>query len=368
MSQIRPLAADDLDQVAALFARLLRRERKAPSGALRAYLREFYLDGPFREADIPSLVHVTPEARITGFIGVHTVPYVIDGRRARVAFCGALMTEEKDRDPLAGARLLKAFIAGPQDVSMSETASPVSQAMWEKIRGDVLPDFSLDWFRVLRPSGFLLAAGSRWLPPLRLFGGLARWTDALVGKRMDGQSIFGFRPEPAPAAVSTQSCSLQEFGDAVRAFSERQAARPDWSHGYLDHVLETAMAKPTFGDPALALVRQKSGMILGGFLYHSKPGGIARVVQLLAEPGHHGLVLDQLFAHAFARGASAVRGRSSGGILKASTRRPMFFTSVSASVIQARNAELLKRFSEGDCFINGLAGESWNRFFGGDLE
>lgn len=368
MSLVRPLAAHDLDQVATLFNRLLRHERKAPSNALRAYFREFYLDGPYREPDIPSLVHVTSDGRITGFIGVHTVPFVIDGRRVRAAFCGALMTEEKDRDPLAGARLLKAFLAGPQDVSMSETASPVSQAMWQKVRGDNLPDFSLDWFRVLRPSGFLLTAASRWLPPLRLFGGLARGADALFSRRTCGESLLGFRPEPAPAAISTQTCSRTEFGDAVRAFSERQAARPDWSHGYLDHVLETAMEKPAFGDPALALVRQKSGAILGGFLYHSKPGGIARVLQLLSEPEHYGLVLDQLFAHAFARGASAVRGRSSSGILKAATRRPMIFTSVSASVIHARDTELVKLFSEGDCFINGLAGESWNRFFGGDLD
>lgn len=55
-------------------------------------MRGFHLDGPLREADIPSLVHVNDMGRPTGFIGEHTVPFRIGSRRVRAAFCSALLS------------------------------------------------------------------------------------------------------------------------------------------------------------------------------------------------------------------------------------------------------------------------------------
>ncbi len=85
--------------------------------------------------------------------------------RVRAAICGSLMVEGRDRDPLAGARLLKAFVDGPQDLSFSETANEVSTQLWTRLRGVVLPQYSLDWVRVIRPAGFVVdLAASRVRP------------------------------------------------------------------------------------------------------------------------------------------------------------------------------------------------------------
>ncbi len=139
MSEVRPLAADDIAAVTALYYRILRKGKTTPPAALAAYFRAFYLDGPYRDPEIPALVHVNDDGRVNGFVGVHSVPYLLGERRLRAAFCGALMSEDHESDPLAGARLLKAFISGPQDVSLSETANVISETMWTKLRGKAIP-------------------------------------------------------------------------------------------------------------------------------------------------------------------------------------------------------------------------------------
>lgn len=108
MSEVRPLSVNEIEAVTALYLRVLRRSSSPPTRALVDYFRSFYLDGPFRDTDIPALVHVNDDGRVSGFVGVHCVPYLVGGSRIRAAFCGALMSEDHETDPLAGARLLKA--------------------------------------------------------------------------------------------------------------------------------------------------------------------------------------------------------------------------------------------------------------------
>lgn len=374
MSIVRPLEERDLDNVTALYNSIFLGKRAASFVAIRNYLREFYLDGPFREADIPSLVHVAKCGRVSGFIGVHSVPYLIDDgssetgvRKARAAYCGALMTEQQGRDPLAGARLLKGFLGGPQDLSLSETASTVSQAMWEKLRGEVISEQSLEWFRILRPASFAVAAGSLRLPCVSVFGPLAGFTDGLLQRRRKISGLTGFLPEPMKTNVLTEEGKLEAFADIVRQVSGEFMARPDWSNGYLEHVLDTAIDKPLFGEPVIGVVRRKNGDLIGGFMYHLRRGGIARVLQIASTATNYGLVLDQLFDDAFKRGAAGIRGRSNPSLLKAAHRRSMLFATVSASVIHAKDPKLTQLFLNGHSFMNGLAGETWNRFFGGSI-
>jgi hypothetical protein len=365
VSLVRPFAAADLSQVATLYKHTLLNQEGTPSAALRDYFRSFYLDGPFRHADMPSLVHLDDRGAVSAFIGVHTVPYLIGDRPIRAAFCGALMSREEDRDPMAGARLLKAFLAGPQDVSMSETAIAVTQAMWAKLRGSTIPGYSLDWFRILRPAGFAHALANRKLPALAALSPLSRMADRLLGRRREASTLVALLPEPAPAGLTTTDAGLDEFAALMRRTSANVTARPDWDNGYLEHVLETARHKPAYGAPVVMVVRTRSGEALGGFFYHLGAGGIGRVLQIAAMPGHGGTVLDRLFADAHERGAAGLRGRSQPWLIEASTSRQMIFATNAASVIHTRDPAIGAPFMAGDCVLNGLAGESWNGLFGG---
>lgn len=41
-----------------------------------------------------------------------------------------MMVEHPSENPLAGVRLLRSFLSGPQDVSISETANATALRMW----------------------------------------------------------------------------------------------------------------------------------------------------------------------------------------------------------------------------------------------
>lgn len=365
MSEVRPLSAEDIGAVTALYYRILRHSTAAPPAALSAYFRAFYLDGPYRDPDIPALVHVTDDGRVNGFVGVHSVPYLLGERRLRAAFCGALMSEDHESDPLAGARLLKAFVSGPQDVSLSETANVISETMWTKLRGKTIPGYSFEWFRIFRPAGFAAALGGEKSRLVKHLAPIARLFDA----KLSGKPSLGrFAPAPAPAGLIIEDADFSSFAEAIRKFSAAKQARPDWDHGYLDHVLANAVIKPAYGQAHMGLVKTKSGEPIGAFLYHLKPGGIGRVLQVMATPGRLGPVLDLMFAHALDHGAVGLRGRSSPELIEAATGRSMIMATISSTVVHAKDPSIAEAFISGDSMLTGLAGERWNRFFGGDFE
>jgi len=364
MSEVRPLSADDVGAVTALYYRILRHSTAAPPAALSAYFRAFYLDGPYRDPDIPALVHVADDGRVNGFVGVHSVPYLLGERRLRAAFCGALMSEDHESDPLAGARLLKAFVSGPQDISLSETANVISETMWTKLRGKTIPGYSFEWFRVFRPAGFASAIAGEKFSAVKH---LAPVTRVIDGWLSDKSSLARFAPAPPPTGLTVQDADFATFAAAVRTLSAGKLARPDWDNGYLDHVLANAVIKPAFGQAHMGLVKTKSGEPLGAFLYHMKPNGIGRVLQVMATPGRLGTVLDLMFGHALEKGAVGMRGRSSPDLIEAATGRSMIMATISSTVIHTRDPAIAEAFVSGDCMLTGLAGERWNRFFGGDF-
>jgi hypothetical protein len=365
MSEVRPLSANDVEAVTALYYRILRRGKAAPPAALADYVRSFYLDGPFRDPEIPALVHVDDRGRVSGFVGVHSVPYLIGERRIRAAFCGALMSEDHDSDPLAGARLLKAFVGGPQDISLSETANVISETMWSRLRGKTIPGYSFEWFRVFRPAGFAHAFASEKSPLLRNLAPVAR----LIDRTLSSKSSLGrLAPAPTPAGLVLENADYAGFADALRKLSAGKQVRPDWDSGYLDHVLSNAVIKPAFGQAHMGLVKTKSGEPIGAFLYHLKPGGIGRALQVEGLPGRLGPVMDLMFAHAHDMGAAGLRGRSSPELIEAATGRHMIMATVSSTVVHSKDPAIAEAFLSGSSMLTGLAGERWNRFFGGDFD
>ncbi|MDX0692609.1 hypothetical protein GOL94_06495 [Sinorhizobium medicae] len=371
MSQIRLLAAEDIPAVARLFQKVFRNREEEPPAAFVAYLRRLYVDAPGTDPDIRPLVHVNDDGRVSGFVGANTLPMTYRGRRLRAAICGSLMVEGREGDPMAGARLLKAFLAGPQDLSFSETASEVSTQMWTKLRGIVLPQYSLDWVRVIRPASFALDLVASRLRPVRALVPLAHAFDRRYRGKMGRGEL---RWSGVPAAATTQG-SLQVaeidrhgFAELFAPLTRQFAIQPAWAEGQLEHILEDAEKKPLFGEPVFAALKTRSGAPVGAFFYHLQPGGTARVLQVLALSGQAGPVLDCLIEHAAGRGAAAVRGRTQPALLEAMMGRRIGFVHAASTVVHSREEELVDAFRHAQGFINGLAGEHWSRLIGSRFE
>lgn len=368
MSRIRPLQAGDVPAVAGLFQRIFRHSDAPPPAALLTYLQWHYLEAPGFDPEISPLVHVTDAGTITGFVGVNAWPMRFGDRHLRAAICGSLMVEHRGGDPMAGARLLKAFLAGPQDLSFSETASELSAQMWTSLRGVALPQYSLDWVRIIRPSAFMLDLAADRLGALQLFAPLAKIIDSRLRKPRSGRGLrWALVPEDwsVKGGLNTIDSDAAAFTEAVGTLISQFALRPAWNEASLAHIIAEASDKPEWGRPVFGEVRAQSGALVGAFMYHLKAGRIARVMQILAQPGQAGPVIDCLTGHAAAHGAAGLRGRTQPALLKAMLGRRIAFTHVASTVIHARDFALLRELQGADAFLNGLSGEYWSRLVGG---
>ncbi len=370
MSLVRSLEAADVPAVAAMFQRMLRNIRSPPPASLVDYMGKFYLESPERSDGIDSLVHVDDTGRISGFVGVHALPMTLEGRPLRAAICGSLMVDGRDRDPMAGARLLKGFIDGPQDLSFSETANEVSTQLWTRLRGVILPQYSLDWVRVIRPAGFVVDLADGRVGAARMLTPAAAGFDGLFRRRMKPgdkrwtAATVGATPETACAS----EIDSDRFAALIEPLTDQFALRPAWQEIRVDGILADARAKPDLGDLVFACVAAPSGTVVGAFAYHARAGRIGRVLQVLARPGQAGTVVDSLVDHATRRGLSGLRGRTQPALLEAMLTRRIAFVPVASTVVHSRDAEIQRALRGSQAFLNGMAGENWSRLIGGRFD
>ncbi|WP_292897287.1 hypothetical protein [Nitratireductor sp.] len=356
---------DDISAVAEMFQRILRKRRSPAPHGMRDYLRKLFLDPPRRDNDIRSLVHLREDGQVNGFMGVLPMRFTYRGETLRSAIGGSFMVDGHEGDPYAGARLLRAFQSGPQDLSLTETANDVSTAMWRKLRGTNLTGYSLEWLRILRPAGFMAAIAADAFAPAALARPLARPLDALLRRRgAPPQWTHVADGEFAQRALISEEADTAETMSLIRTFASTFALRPEWSESELERMVIEAQRKANYGTMVRRKVLARGGKPVGFFIYYGNRGGIGRVIQILSVPGHEGSVLDTMLDDATQRGLVALRGRGQPALVNAMLGRRFAFVHASSSIVYAKDKALLEPFVAGQAFFNGFAGESWSRLLG----
>ena len=364
MSEIRNLAREDIPAVAALFQRVFRKGGRAAPASLGSYIAAAHFDHPWFDPEIAPRVHLNDEGRITGFIGVFPGRFTFRGRSVRAAIAGSLMVEDPAREPLAGAKLLRAMVKGPQDISISETTNLISQGLWEKLGGRVVPLLSLDWIRIFRPAAAGLSMLSERSPQLRMFAPAA-WASDRIARPWTRNH---FDPGEADGRFRMDIASSDtDFAHAMRELSAPIELRPDWSERDLRWFLDHAAQKARYGPCRRTIVRNARGELVGCYIYHGKPGGTGRVLQVLARPDSVEGVVDCLFREADAAGLSALRGRSTPQLANALIKRDCLFTHRSSTVVLSKDASLMEAVESGRALVTGLAGETWTRLVGDEF-
>lgn len=358
MAEIRPLRPEDIGNVAQLFQTVFRDPASAPPPGLVSYLRRLYLEMPGFEPEVHSLVHEDDAGAITGFIGVNMLRMRYRERSLLAAVCGSLMVKDHEAAPMAGARLLRAALAGPQDLTLSGTANAVSTRMWCSLRSVTLPFYSLDWTRIIRPASFAADKAARTVKAARFIMPVARGIDHILRRHT---ALVPARQ----GSLSASQIGREQFAALVEPLTRHYTIRPDWADGQLDAILADAERKSLYGEVVFCQATTTAGVPVGAFLYHLRPGGVARVLQVLARPGQAGAVLDCLTYDAARRGAIGLRGRTQPALVEVMYGRRMFFTYPPAtSVVHSREAALVEACRAGDIFFNGLVGEDWSRLMG----
>jgi hypothetical protein len=357
---IRGVEAADIPAVARLFQTTFIDARKPAPASLATYMNDVFVRHPWLSEDIRSRVAVDATGRLQGFVGVIPQRLLHQGKPLRGAVLGALMVERPDDNPLVGARLLRSAMQGGQDVSLSESANPVSQKRWELIGGTTLAPYSLSFVRVLRPVAlpFSLVAPERLA---RICATIVSPIDAMVNKVPKNPLTPVSLSAPTLDEVKV---GVDEFIAAMPALIVRYALRPDWDEPTLRWQLGHAAVKERFGALQCRLLR-KGKTTVGGYLYYGRPGGVGFILQTLALPGHEFAVVSSALSHAATDGCTAVRGRAQPEFLDALMRHHALMFHRSSMVVHTKDKDLSSTFRLGDALATGLAAEAWSRLIGG---
>lgn len=360
---VRVLTPRDVPAVAELFARVYLDERWCSPAELEAYFREMLFENPWRSPDIPSWV-AEDGGRMCGCYAVMPRPMKFRGRPIRVAVGFQFMIDPAYRKSVVAFQLVKACLAGPQDLTVADGANDQTRRGWHAMGGAVPLLYGLHWTRLLRPAAFMLGAlqgrGALSKPLVLAAQPLAGAADALA-LRMRANRFLREESELADVALDP-AAMLALFPATVR----RNALQPVYDARSLAWLLEQAARKQRFGTLRARLVFDSSRKPLGWYLYYLRAGQVGEVVQIAAAARSFPLVLNRLLADAWRGGATALHGRlEPENYHELSERHAWLRTDGTWTMAYARDAELMNAFHRGDAFFSRLDGEWWARFLGG---
>ncbi len=358
---IRIFTEDDIPGVAALFARVYPEHRWSSQAALESYLREIIFDNPWRDPEVPSWV-AEEDGCISGFYAVMPRRMSLRGRPVRVAVGCQFMVDPHKRDGLTALQLAKAFVSGPQDLTLADGANDLSRRMWMGIGGTVSLLHSLHWTRPLRPARYMTSVVDEraTLPPALTFAArpLGALADALV-TRLRPNRFLREQTELAEEALDPATM-LAHLPDVLRG----SALQPVYDARSLAWLLEQTARKTRHGKLRARAVRDRQEL-LGWYLYYVQPGGVSEVIQIAACDGSFDRVLLRLLADAWRHGAAAVRGRLDPRYAQELSHRHCWLRlHGSWTLVHSRHADVMAAIQQGDAFLSRLEGEWWLRFHG----
>jgi len=363
MAAIRVLGEDDVPAAAALFARVYPHHRWHSQAACESYFREMLFDNPWRDPELPSWV-AEQDGRIVGMQAVMPRPMRFRGRPLRVAVSCQFMVDPDKRRSLVALQLMKAYLSGPQDLSLADGASDQSRRLWIGLGGTAPLLYSLHWTRPLRPARYALSLLQEHavLPPPFAFAArpVCALADALAVRLRQNR----FFREPADVVEETldPATMLSHLPDVM----DRSALQPVYDVRSLAWLLDQTGRKMRHGTLRARAVLNSERQLIGWYLYYLQPNAVSEVVQLAALDGSFDQVLQRLLADAWRLGATAVCGRLDPcHAQELSTRHSWFRREGPWTLLHSRHADLMAAIHQGDAFLSRLEGEWWLRFQGG---
>jgi hypothetical protein len=361
MDSFTPLQHADIPEIAQLFQKVFRRRTSPPPPALGPYIEKIYLNNPWQDDAISSLVFKN-NGRVAGFLGVMPFPMTANGKTIRAAIGGNFMIDPSVANPVAGPRLLKKFLSGPQDLSYTDTATEQGKKMLEGLGAAAIPVYSQQWLRVIRPIEFAMRLGMRStvLAPLAI---MTKPVSFLIDSTLAviPQSPFHQKKRE----LHGEELSAGGLLDAIRSISSGCMVAPAYTETSLAWLLKNAEEKKEYGPLRKIALFTREHQLQGWFLYYPNAGNLGHVLQVCAFPRTAHAVLSHLFADARDRGSLALTGRMEPKYLsELSALKCIFLHRNSSLVVHSKNPDIMNAFHRGDAFFTRLEGEWWTRLQG----
>jgi hypothetical protein len=362
---VRPLAEGDIPQVADLYWAVLR-ERKGPAPLLvHSFIQELYFRSPWIDSRLPSLVY-EDKGKIAGFLGVVARKMLLKGELVKIAYGGNFVVHPGFRNTLAGLHLLRTYMAGPQDLSQTDSANDTSRALLERLGFTTIIPYSIYWVRLLRParcatyalarvSESALAAGFDLLT--RPFFSIADHFAATLSASPFRQTES--RLQATELDVETLLHCIAQFRQAYSCWPDYDAKSLIWLFAFMEKM------KGHGEDLRKVVMRDEGGKIVGWFIYFRTRGKFGEVAQLGGERKRIKEILDYLFYEAWSYGLIGLHGTVERQLMGDFSEKNCFFTCRGGwTLAHSRNPQFLQVLNSGDAFLSRLDGE-WCLALGG---
>jgi hypothetical protein len=368
MSGIRPLEREDLPAIVRLYEQIMRGGEPAPH--LVEFFERTLLDQPWADPEIPSLVYAE-DGEILGFIASSVRRMRYEGSEIRLGCSGHLLSRPDARTRGVGALLLRAYLAGPQDLTISDGSTETVRRIWHGLGGDTVYLGCLSYIQVFRPwrlaADYLLGRPS--LTPLHtIVGPVSSGLDA-VARLVTGHMLQPEQPEGTveqltPAAMIEH---LPQVTASLRLVPAYDRVYLDWLFQELAQVVNRGPLWAA-GDgrrlvargPLWAELVRQGDRVLGWYVCHLRRGGFCRVLQVAAGPRDAETVFGHLAYRARKRGAAGLYGRLEPGVFgPVSTGRSLLRVHEGRMLAHSRDRGILDAIYSGNSLVTRLDGEWW---------
>ena len=351
-SRIRPLERDDIPQVAGLYELVMRSGSRTPSPGLADYFERTILDYPWADPQIPSLVYEEADGEITGFHGSHVRRFLLGSEPIRIGCGGQVVAHPRVRHKAVGALLMRRYLMGPQDLTITDTASVPTHAMWGKLHGEEVSLSCINWTRLFRPWRF---TGDRLLPDrgARVARPLWSMLDPVTTR------LPGVGSRTRESGLNAEELTSHALVENVEKLASSLALRPDYDVPFLDWLFEELSQVRSYGALVRTLLRDDDGAVVGWYVYFVVPGGTSHVLQIMASDPQVGDVLDHLFADAQSRRSAALRGRLEPRLLEPLARRRSILRWEGGALVSSRHQSLLNAVAYGHSLLTRMDSEWW---------
>lgn len=372
MTRIRGLRHDDLSQVVELYRTHIVQPNVAGGVAggdeLRTVFEQVFLGEPLSDPSIPSLVFEGSDGEILGFIGsmVHRMRF--EQRTVRLACSSSLAVTPKARQFGAGGLLLRQYLAGPQDLTMTDTAGPATERMWKRLGGSMYNLGSVTWLYLLQP--LRAAVGLKlwhrgkhqWLPRARP---LCRPLDAVYARSNNtlDSEYARFNKTPDADTDGTEKHTEEDLSpqlliENLRLGRQRFHLWPDYDAESLGVRFDQIGRSRSNGPLVKRLVRDAQGQPLGWYIASLLPSDIYRVLGVAATPGNEELLFRHVLRNAKELDAAAVAGKVEPWFFDVLPRR-MMMVRRARFLIHSRDEALSDAVCSSKALLTGLESDIW---------
>jgi hypothetical protein len=366
MGGVRPFVEVDIPPVADLIWKVLH-ERKGPAPAsLRAHLRELFLQNPWMDEGIVSRVFENTQGRILGFFGAVPRRMSVQGETIRLAFGSNLVVDPEGRASVTAMQLVRAFMKGTQDVSITDSANEMSRPLLKALGFSIVPIYSLQWARPLRPFQYGLNTLARFKKSRALAGleSIMRPASGLADALATSVRVSPFHS--IRTGGEDEALDTDTLIHCLNSIPSKHWILPEYDRESLNWVLDFIAKRGVFGDLRKAIVRDKDLKIIGWYIYSLARHGVGEVFQIGAQSASVSVVLDHLFHDAWKHGLIGLQGRMEPQFMQELTSKScFFFRNGSWTMVQCSKPNLLALLQSGTAFFSRLDGEWALRHGGG---